>query len=136
VEDSSELIQAALSLTDRIKGEDYTLAQSDKAATNVLNDVKGLYRAYNLRDARTDADQASKLLRSALDDAEWTEKGLAEWRSVALENSRHAEAARATARIAIAHLDNVLNNCRAHDHQTSADTQARDWLLSIGSLAD
>jgi hypothetical protein len=78
------------------------------------------------------AARVSVLLRSALDSNEWTEKGLVEWRDKALENSRHAEAARATARIAIAHLNTVLNTCRTHDQQTSADTQARDWLLSIG----
>ena len=72
-------------------------------------------------------------LNEAIDDVEWTEKGLAEWRDMAQQNARHAEAARATARVAINHLNTILNNCRSHTEQQAADTAARDWLLSIGS---
>jgi len=53
-------------------------------------------------------------------------------RETAQTNARHAEAARATARVAITHLQAVLNQCRTHDDQQRADTAARDWLLSIG----
>lgn len=67
------------------------------------------------------------------DDKEWIEKGLAEWREVAVRNARQAESARATARVAIAHLQAVLNKPRTHYEQQKADTAARDWLLSIGS---
>lgn len=67
------------------------------------------------------------------DDKEWIEKGLAEWRNMAQVNARQAEAARATARIAIGHLQSVLNKPRTHDQQQTADSAARDWLLSIGS---
>lgn len=70
---------------------------------------------------------------NALDDVEWTEKGLDEWRSMAQANARHAEAARVTARIAINHLQEVLNKARTHNEQQRADTAARDWLISIGS---
>lgn len=45
---------------------------------------------------------------------------------------KQAEAARATARVAIGHLDTVLNRCRSHAEQQVADTAARDWLASIG----
>jgi hypothetical protein len=67
------------------------------------------------------------------DDKEWLEKGLAEWRGTALENEKQAKAARATARIAINHLQSVLNTARTYAQQQDADTAARDWLLSIGS---
>lgn len=67
------------------------------------------------------------------DDKEWIEKGLVEWRDMAQANGRNAEAARATARIAIGHLQSVLNQPRTHAHQQVADSAARDWLLSIGS---
>lgn len=63
------------------------------------------------------------------DDKEWIEKGLAEWRGTALENAKHAEAARATARVAINHLRSVLEPLGSI---SSANTAARDWLLSIG----
>lgn len=76
---------------------------------------------------------AATALDEALDDVEWTEKGLSEWRATALANARQAEAARATARIAINHLQAVLNKARTHAEQQAADTAARDWLISIGS---
>lgn len=67
------------------------------------------------------------------DAIEWLEKGLAEWRDLAVSNQHQARAARATARVAIAHLQNVLNTPRTHAEQQAADTAARDWLESIGS---
>lgn len=83
--------------------------------------------------AITLVDQELPALHSALDDVEWTEKGLAEWRCVALANAKNAEAARSSARVAIGHLQAVLNKARTHDDQQRADTMARDWLVSIGS---
>lgn len=78
-------------------------------------------------------DQELPRLREALDDVEWTEKGLAEWRAMAQEKARHLAAVQATARIAIGHLQSVLNTARTHAEQQAADTSARDWLTSIGS---
>ena len=72
-------------------------------------------------------------LSEAIDHIDWLEKGNAEWRGVALANARHAEAARATARIAIGHLQAVLNTAHTFDEQQAADAAARDWLTSIGS---
>lgn len=63
----------------------------------------------------------------------YTEMGLAEWRNMAQTNARHAEAARATARVAIGHLQAMLNKARNFKDQQDADTAARDWLISIGS---
>jgi len=63
----------------------------------------------------------------------WNDKGLAEWRDTALSEMKQAKAARATARIAITHLQKVLNGCKTHDEQQAADTAARDWLDSIGA---
>jgi superfamily II RNA helicase len=82
---------------------------------------------------RHDAKLALKDVGEMLDDVEWTEKGLAEWRDVALSNEKQARAAQATARIAITHLQAVLNQSRTHTDQQAADTAARDWLVSIGS---
>ena len=70
---------------------------------------------------------------SMRDDIEWLEKGNEEWRFLALANQQQARAARATARIAITHLQAVLNKARTHAEQQAADTAARDWLVSIGS---
>jgi len=67
------------------------------------------------------------------DELDWADKGLAEWRATALSNARQAKAARATARIAIGHLQSVLNTARTFDEQQAADIAARDWLVSIGN---
>lgn len=75
-------------------------------------------------------------LDKALDDVEWTEKGLAEWRAQALSSAKHAEAARATARIAIAHLQNVLKDAHARipsEQRGQWRREASDWLTSIGA---
>ena len=93
-------------------------------------------RTTHWREGGTDrhaAKLALKDLGDVLDAVEWTEKGLAEWRDVAQASARQVEAARATARIAIMHLQAVLNTSRTHAEQQAADTAARDWLISIGS---
>lgn len=72
-------------------------------------------------------------LAEAIDHMDWLEKGNAEWRDSALTKARHLAAVQATARIAIGHLQTVLNKCRTADEQLAADTLARDWLTSIGS---
>jgi hypothetical protein len=72
-------------------------------------------------------------LREAIDDIEWTEKGLVEWRDMYQTANAHHRAAQATARIAVGHLQAVLNKARTHAEQQAADSAARDWLISIGS---
>ena len=67
------------------------------------------------------------------DQLEWSEKGLAEWRDAATKARREARMVDAQARIAIGHLQAVLNKARTHAEQQAADTAARDWLTSIGS---
>tara|TARA_R110000868_G_scaffold125254_5_gene330935 strand:- start:141 stop:365 length:225 start_codon:yes stop_codon:yes gene_type:complete len=67
------------------------------------------------------------------DKIEWLEKGNAEWRDLALRNAQQVRAAQATARIAITHLQQVLNKSWTYAEQQTADTAARDWLMSIGS---
>jgi hypothetical protein len=93
-------------------------------------------RTTHWREGGTDRHEAKLALKSygdILDDVEWTEKGLAEWRDMYVSSSKQAEAARATARIAISHLNKVLNECRTAPEQQNADTEARDWLLSISA---
>ena len=72
-------------------------------------------------------------VQEAIDHIDWLEKGNAEWRSTALANGRHAEAARATARVAIGHLQAMLAPGRTANESFAADTAARDWLASIGA---
>ena len=73
------------------------------------------------------------VVQNAFDHIEWLGKGNDEWRDMYLSTDRQAKTARASARIAIEHLQNVLNKPRTHHAQQEADTAARDWLLSIGS---
>ena len=69
-----------------------------------------------------------------LDDAlEWAEKGLAEWRAAAVAAQAEARRLAAENRIALGHLQAVLNKCRTAEEQLRADTAARDWLTSIGN---
>lgn len=73
------------------------------------------------------------VVQTAIDHIEWLEKGNEEWREMAVSAGKQANASRATARIAIGHLQAVLNKARTHAEQQAADTAARDWLTSIGS---
>ena len=73
------------------------------------------------------------VVQTAIDHIDWLEKGNEEWRVMARAAQRNTEAERATARIAIEHLQTVLNKCRTSDEQLRADTAARYWLTSIGS---
>lgn len=79
-----------------------------------------------------DEDEPEMDLSTAIDTIDWLEKGNAEWKACALSERRQARAARATARIAIAHLEAVLSKGRANAEQQAADEAARDWLESIG----
>lgn len=72
-------------------------------------------------------------VQDAIDHIEWLEKGNDEWRYVALANQKQVRMERTHARVAIAHLQAVLNKARTHAEQQTADTAARDWLISIGS---
>jgi hypothetical protein len=73
------------------------------------------------------------VLQAAIDHVEWLEKGNEEWRSAGLSARKQAEAARATARVAIGHLQAILRPPATAAEQQRADTAARDWLASIGA---
>ena len=76
----------------------------------------------------------AKLALNELDDAiEWIEKGIDEWRSMYVVADRNEKTAQAISRIAIGHLQAVINKPRSHDEQQSAGKAARDWLVSMGS---
>ena len=73
-------------------------------------------------DVRLDA------LQAIIDDYEWTNTGLAEWRAEALASGKRVKAAHAAVRIAVEHLRGVLDGA----DQNKAERLARDWLESIG----
>ena len=72
-------------------------------------------------------------VQEAINHIKWLEKWNEEGHLMYVSSQKQAEAARATARIAIKHLDAVLNSCRTAGEQQSTDTAARDWLISIGA---
>jgi len=72
-------------------------------------------------------------VQEAIDHIDWLEKGVGEWRDIALSHIRQSNAAKAASSIATRHLQAVLNKPRTFDEQQAADTAARDWLESIGS---
>jgi hypothetical protein len=72
------------------------------------------------------------LLARALNEIDWLEKGNDEWREACVKHSHEAMRFRAQAKIALAHLDKVLNGCHNADEQMQADSAARLWLESIG----
>lgn len=94
-----------------------------------------LPRVTRWQEGLPDLHDAKSALDALADELEWVDKGLAEYRAEASSLRTQAEAARATARIAIRHLHAVLNQCRTHAEQ-QADEAARDWLISIGSEAN
>ncbi len=72
------------------------------------------------------------VVQCAIDHIEWLEKGNEEWRAAYAGSSKQATTSRAQNRIALSHLDAVLNKAKnAHDQQ-AIDTAARDYLASIG----
>jgi hypothetical protein len=111
------------------------MSEAAQALQGAIDLLRKFYESPSL--AHTNAllliDKELPVLRAALDDVEWTEKGLAEWRDRALANARHAEAARATARVAISHLQAILIQSRTCHQSLHAERLARDWLTSIGS---
>ncbi len=60
---------------------------------------------------------------------EWLDKGCEEWREIGLAADKQAKAAKATSRVAIAHLVAILNG-----GQQKANAAARDWLESIDAI--
>ena len=111
------------------------MSTAAQALQGVIDLLTKFYESPSLTGTRALAmiDAELPVLRAALEDVDYTEKGLAEWRATAQANARHAEAARATARVAIGHLQAVLSQAKTHDEQQRADTAARDWLASIGA---
>lgn len=73
------------------------------------------------------------IIEEVIDNLEWINKGLAEWREIALSAGAKQRAESARASIAIRHLHAVLNTARTNDEQQRADSAAREWLESIGS---
>lgn len=94
-----------------------------------------------LRDAlnapHNPADDWMKVGRSfvaeAVNHIEWLELGNKEWRDMAVSVGKQANASRATARVSIGYLQEVLNKSCTHEAQQRAETAARHWLESIGS---
>lgn len=108
-----------------------------KALRGAIELLLKFYESPNLAHTRALVliDNELPMLRAGLDDAIDAEHGLAGWREKALANIKQAEAERATARIAIEHLQRVLQDTHARipaDQRLQWRRDAEDWITSIG----
>lgn len=101
-------------------------------ASGIKEQLQAAYATGN-EEGRKDVSALQAKIWKLEDRVAWLDLGLAEWRDMALSHARQAKAARATARVAIGHLQGVLGLARTHAEQQAADTAARDWLESIGN---
>lgn len=113
------------------------MSEAAKALQGAIDLLTKFYESPSLAGTRAldMIDAELPVLRAGLDDAEVTERGLAEWRAMALANAKHTEAARATARVAIGHLQRVLQDTHARipsEQRLQWRRDAEDWLASIG----
>lgn len=90
--------------------------------------VEGGERCGDGRDKAT----AIQALNALPDQIDWIERGIVEWREVAHQNNKRATMARVTARVAITHLQTILNGRLDANQMFAAEAAARDWLESIG----
>lgn len=133
-EAKNQALQSMLQVKRRIAMACDDQPQDPESALEHLRVVSNfLSRVKHWEEGKPDRHDALVSMDAAVDAVDWVEKGLEEWRSVATAAQKQAAAAQATARIAIGHLQAVLNTARTHHEQQAADTAARDWLISIGS---
>lgn len=83
-------------------------------------------------EGRPDRHDAIRALNALPDQIDWIERGIAEWREVAQTHNSRAKQATAKARIAITHLQTILNRRLDANQMLAAEMAARDWLTSIG----
>ncbi len=117
-----------------LRGESYVLFRVGRYTGNNTSVIGALNRrGYQCH--RYDGDRY--ILQPSKTQQEAQELKMEVWRKEQ-EASRIRRAALANSQqqlqIAIGHLDKVLNGCRNATEQQSADTAAREWLASIGSL--
>ena len=71
------------------------------------------------------------VVQTSIDHIEWLEKGNEEWRDMYVSSNQQRNAAQATARIAIEHLQALMKQI-APVGDSRVERAARDWLVSIG----
>ena len=79
-----------------------------------------------------DKAAAIRALKALPDQIDWIERGIVEWRAVAQTQNRFAKQEAAKCRVAITHLQTILNGRLDATQMLAAETAARDWLESIG----
>lgn len=100
-------------------------------ASGIKEQLQAAYATGN-EEGRKDVAALQAEISALKDKLSWTDDAFVEWRNIALSRAREAKASRATARVAIGHLQGVLGLARTYAEQQAADTAARDWLASIG----
>lgn len=105
----------------------------DRTALENLEIVANyVHRTTHWEKGRPDHHDAIQALNALPDQIDWIERGIVEWRDTAFQASKGATMARATARVAITHLQTILNGRLDANQMFDAEKAARDWLESIG----
>ena len=113
---------------------DLRLAGAEKALKGAIDLLTLMYESPSLAGTRALVliEKELPVLQEALDDANWTAKGLVEWRAEAVEARKQRDAAFAMRRLAFKHLDKILNGCTTAAEQQAADADGRDYLNACG----
>lgn len=80
-----------------------------------------------LQQSRGEATITPDLMAEVLNSIDWLDRGLSEWRKLAIDNELNYHKVQAALRIAIRHLAVALDAGSSED----AIEHARDWLLSV-----
>lgn len=105
---------------------DYSLAENLEVVKNYV------HRTTHWEEGRPDRHDAIQALKALPDQIDWIERGIVEWREMAQTQSRFAKQAAAKTRVAITHLQTLLNSRLDANQMLAAEKAARDWLESIG----
>lgn len=74
-------------------------------------------------------------VQKTIDHMHWLDRGVAEWRHVALKAQSQSASNWLVSDMAIRHLHAILNSQRTATQSWEAETAARQWLASIGDAA-
>lgn len=105
---------------------------SDLDALENLAVVKAYVEGGERCDDGRDKAAAVQALKALPDQIDWIERGIVEWREVAQTQNKFAKQAAAKTRVAITHLQTILNGRLDANQMFAAEAAARDWLESVG----
>lgn len=113
-----------------------TLLDNDPDDREALENLKVVEdyvrRTTHWQEGRPDRHDAIQALNALPDQIDWIEKGIKGWREAAQTQDMLARHEAAKTRVAIGHLQTLLNGRLDASQMLAAEAAARDWLESIG----